>query len=213
MAGVTTPLRLTYSEGWILLRAYLAMVTFLVALVLLSVLHPLLFDPPLTAATLWAGILMPVPLWFASHQVALLVLRGVLWPLGIPGRLALDADGVSLRQGRSEVRLRWAEVVEVHTGEAPLDLEAARGVHPGGRTLAQAGAALAAKDWHLTFVTADDRRLEARSRGFSRPVRRAEPRLRAWLEAHLGERLGPLSETQRLVTSSVARPRGDEGAR
>ena len=195
-------LRLPYSPGFVLISAFLAMVGFLLALVVQSQIFGLLFPPPLDAQALWAGLLMPIPLWFLTHQVLLLVTKGLLYPLGVPGRFELDETGVSLREGRQTVTLRWAEITTVRTGEAEaLDLDAVPVHDPGALQLAKAGAAVAAKDWTLTFSAADGRSISVSSRGFRRPMRRAEPQIRAWLAEHRAITLEALAQPQQNLQS------------
>lgn len=175
-------LRLTYSPAWVLASAYLALVSFLLGLVALSFLHPPLFGPVNNATAIWAGLLMVVPLWFVAHQALLLVLRLLLLPFKVPGQFTLDGQGVSLRLGRYTERFAWHEILELRTGEEVLDLDAVHDPQKVGTAGVQALAAVATKDWRLTFVGPEGRSLTVRSNGFRRPLRRAEPRIRAWLE-------------------------------
>lgn len=194
-------LKLEYSPGWVLLSAYIAALSFLAALVEVSQLYPLIFELPYTAATLWAGLLMIVLLWFGTHQLVLLLLRLLLWPLGTPGKFELSADGVRLQLGRTQHRLAWSDVSAVQTSEEVLDLDSASGTHPGGTALAKAGASLAAKQWRLTFVSREHGDITITSQGFRRPIRRAEPKIRDWLEAHRNIALAALAEPQVILPS------------
>jgi len=189
-------LRLEYSPGWVLLSAYVAMLSFLAALFEVSQLHPLVFDLPYTATKLWAGLLMIVVLWFGTHQIVLLILRLILRPTGTPGRFELSEAGVHLKLGRTQYSLAWSDISAVHTSEDALDLDSASGTHAGARALAKAGASVAAKQWRLTFVSSERGDITISSQGFRRPIRRAEPKIRAWLQAHRGVTLGALAEPQ-----------------
>ncbi len=194
-------LQLEYSPGWVLLSAYVAMLSFLAALLEVSQLHPLIFEPPYTATTLWAGLLMIVVLWFVTHQVVLLVLRLLLWPMGTPGRFELSETGVQLKLGRAQHRLAWSDISAIHTSEDVLDFDSASGTHAGARALAKAGASIAAKQWRLTFVSSEHGDITISSQGFRRPIRRAEPKIRDWLQAHRRVTLGALAEPQAKLTS------------
>lgn len=196
MAAAPKILRLTYSRGWVLISAFAAAMTFLAALMEVGVLHPLLFSSPYSAMTLWAGLLMLVPLWFLSHRAVLLVLWLVLRPLGVPGKFEMSEAGVTLRLGKEETHLPWSEVRAIHSADAATDFSAASGVDAEGRALAQLAAAGAAKEWRLTFVSTDETTVTVTSQGFRRPLRRAEPQLRAWLRTHRDVEFGPFAKPQ-----------------
>ncbi len=193
-------LRLEYSPGWVLLSAYVAMISFLASLIEVSQLYPLVFDLPYTAAKLWAGLLMIVALWFGTHQIVLLVLRLILWPMGTPGRFELSEAGVQLKLGRTQHSLAWSDISAIQTSEDALDLDSASGTHAGARALAKAGASVAAKQWRLTFVSSEHGDTTISSQGFRRPIRRAEPRIRGWLQAHRQVTLEALAEPQTRLT-------------
>ncbi len=191
-------IRLDYSPGWTALGGFLAMVTFLAALIETAFLYPLLFPTTnLTAKSLWAGLLFPIPLWFLTHQGALLILRLLLLPIGVPGKFVMSQEGVSLESRKQKTSLRWAEIQSLRTGAQSIDWDAVPTSEPAAQGVAKAAASLAAKDWTLTFLGSDKSEISVSSVGFSRPVRRAEPKIRAWLQTRLQKPIAPLSETQR----------------
>ncbi len=183
----------------------MAAFSFLFALMETAWLHPLIFGGvispetggQITQKTLWAGLLMPVPLWFLTHKLLLLVFRLLCRPFGYPGLLVLESGSISLRSGKESERFEWSEVTTIYSSSEVLDWEEVNAVGPDqklGLAIAQVGERIAAKKWYLMFSSKDGRSIKVTSDGFQRPVRRAEPQLRRWLSALTQEEVGPLSE-------------------
>ncbi len=174
------------------------MATFLAALIETSFLYPLFFSTAnLSAKDLWAGLLLPIPLWFLTHQGVLLVLRLLLFPLGVPGKFIMSNEGVSLETRKQRSSLRWDEIQSLRAGPRSIDWDAVPTTEPAAQSAAKLAAKFAAKDWVVTFLGSDKSEISVSSVGFSRPVRRAEPKIRAWLQAKTQRSIGPLFEPQR----------------
>ena len=176
--------RRSYGTGFVMIRAYLSLFSFMGGILLTSQVWPLFFKSS-NMADLWAGLLMIPLFWMLVHWGVVALLYLLLWPFKIPGRFALTKEGVSLATRKETKKLTWSQVRRGEVEHQVLELDV--GVNSGseaqaGRAIAKGLSLFAAKEWKLSFY-GDGAKITVDAGGFARPVRRAAPKIRAFLKA------------------------------